>query len=359
MPENNYSLAGLHLPENKNLTRLLKDVSFIASLIILAGSTIVLLGWTGNIPLLKNLFLENAPVPMLSAVAFLLSAISLLFEVKIGVLKAGNKDKNSNFLFLSSYLICSFFVLLIGILQIINYFSANSVSFSGIFYNNLTEEKQAVLTVGFNFLLVGLALLYARLKVSHRFHLVQFLALNVFVINSITILGYAYRLFTPFPYSHINYVPLNIAIFFFFLSIAISFRWPGRGFIGMFTTDSVSSMFSLKVFFIKILIIAVLGLLILVGTQINIYNQYEALVIFAILLMVLSLVLTWLNIKLLYKFELERFIMKEELRVHNIDLKLDNESLVGKMAELKEANKEYASKLNYREKYGNVIDELS
>ena len=50
--------------------------------------------------------------------------------------------------------------------------------------------------------------------------------------------------------------------------------------------------------------------------------------------------------------------MKEELRVHNIDLKLGNEELVGKMTELQEKTKEYADKLSNQEKYQDITANL-
>lgn len=359
MADNNYSFTGIYLPENKKLTRLLKRLSLATSLIVMGCGLVILLGWITNVPMLKNGFIGNTPVPIMSAFAFILSVAPLLFEKGVGRLGSGDKTtKNSRFFFLTSYLVCSFAVLVIGFLQILNYFNVNQLGFGEIFYNNLSGEKQAAFTIGFNFFLIGIALLYARIKALHRFHVVQFLALNVFVINLITVLGYLFRLVTPFPYSHIIYIPQNIALIFFALSLSLSFRWPARGFIGMFTTDSISSSFALRVLFLKTISITILGLLILVGVKMDIYNLSEGLVIFVLLAMVLALCLTWLNIKLLYKLELERFIMKEELRIHDIDLKLDNESLAVKMKELTEINTEYQDKLKNKEKYEDVIENL-
>ena len=84
----------------------------------------------------------------------------------------------------------------------------------------------------------------------------------------------------------------------------------------------------------------------------------EATAVLIVLLIVCTIIFTWVNIRLLYRFELERFVMKEELRVHNIDLKLGNEELVGKMTELQEKTKDYADKLSNQEKYKDAISDL-
>jgi len=128
--------------------------------------------------------------------------------------------------------------------------------------------------------------------------------------------------------------------------------------MSMFTTDSISSMFAFELVIINVVLTLILGFLALVGVRIGIYASYEATAVLIVLLIVITVSFAWINIRLLYRFELERFVMKEELRVHNIDLKLGNEELVGKMAKLQETTKEYADKLSNQEKYKDVIANL-
>ena len=51
--------------------------------------------------------------------------------------------------------------------------------------------------------------------------------------------------------------------------------------------------------------------------------------------------------------------MKEELRVHNININLNNEELIGKMTELEGAKNEYAQKLNYQKKVMDIAGDLA
>ena len=76
------------------------------------------------------------------------------------------------------------------------------------------------------------------------------------------------------------------------------------------------------------------------------------------MLVVVAVVMAWFNIKLLYKLELERFAMKEELRIHNIHLKLSNEDMAIKMDELEKAKQKYASHLNYQDKFMDIVETL-
>lgn len=92
--------------------------------------------------------------------------------------------------------------------------------------------------------------------------------------------------------------------------------------------------------------------------RLGVYASYEATAVLIILIIVFTIIFAWLNIRLLYRFELERFVMKEELRVHNIDLRLGNEELAIKMTQLQEQTKDYADKLSNREAYKDVIGNL-
>jgi ABC-type transport system involved in cytochrome bd biosynthesis fused ATPase/permease subunit len=117
-------------------------------------------------------------------------------------------------------------------------------------------------------------------------------------------------------------------------------------------------MFAIELLIANIIITFILGFITLVGVRIGIYAQYEATAVLIVLLIVLTIIFSWINIRLLYRFELERFVMKEELRVHNIDLKLGNEELADKMTKLQETTKEYADKLSNQEKYKDVTSNL-
>jgi hypothetical protein len=302
MPDSQYSLTDLYLPERKKLTSLLKRLSFFLGLSVLVICVFYLL----SLP-----FLAPVQISLLALVAFILAVTSLLTDKLISTLSG-------------------VLVLLTGVFQLSSGFS-----------------------VGICFILISVALILPRLKINRRFRPSQLLILLVLIVNAVSVLGHTYQAFSHFP-STLALNPLNISLIFIFLCISAAFHWPGRGFLGVFTTDTVSSMFALRLLMANMFIVFILGLLVLLVFEHKLLDPRDALALFIIVIIVLSSFLSWLNIKLLYKFELERFVMKEELRIHNIRLKLGNEDLTAKMSELKQANQEYAGKLKYRDIISNL-----
>jgi fluoride ion exporter CrcB/FEX len=324
MAESSYSLTKIHLPENKSLIRFLRKVSILINLAAL------LFGFA---------ILFFSPIV---GIVFTLAVAPLFVEGKLDPFYK-HKSRVLKILYLLFSIACSLLVVLAGI--------------AFVFGFSLAYVKQINLSIGFSFLILGVSLLLPRTRGSLRFHVAHLFSFAILIINFMAILGYLYLQLSP---SNPNafYTPLGLAVNFVLLSAAILLRSPARGLMGMFTTDSISSTFALGLLVINIIITFVLGIITLIGMRIGIYSSYEATAVLVLLLIVVSVALAWINIKLLYRFELERFVMKEELRVHNIDLRLGNEDLTNKMSELQEKNKEYSDKLRNQEKYKDITASL-
>jgi hypothetical protein len=327
MSESTYSLGKIHLPENKRLTSVLQRLSLLVSLLAFAFG-------------IGALF--SSPV---IGFVVILASIPLFIEGKLGYsLQA--KDNIPGYLkktLLVVSISCSTLVFLAGIIF--------------IFSSNPAYVKQVNLSIDFSFLLIGLGLILSRTKFPNRFKVIQSLVFAILIINFTVILKYLYLQLAPTGTS-ISHAPINLEITLVLLCMAILLRWPARGLVGMFTTDSISSLYALKLLILNVLAIFILGFIILAGIKMGIFVLYEAIAILIASLIVLAVVFAWINIRLLYRFELERFVMKEELRVHNISLKLGNEDLAGKMMELQERNKEYVDKLSNQEKYKDAVASL-
>jgi hypothetical protein len=328
MSESTYSLGKIHLPENKKLTSVLQKLSLLISFLVLAFG----IGALFSSPTI--------------AFVLILASIPLFIEEKLDYplqSKNNNAPKYLKTYFLAASILCSALVFLAGILF--------------MFGGSLTFAKQINLSISFSFLLIGLGLLLSRTQFPNRFHAIQLFAFIILIINSMAILQYLFSQLVSVKVG-VSHAPLNLEITLVLLCLAILLRWPARGLMGMFTTDSISSMYALKLLIINVIVIFILGFIILAGIKMGMYVLYEAIAALIILLTVLTITFAWINIRLLYRFELERFVMKEELRVHNISLKLGNEDLVKEMMELQETNKEYIDKLNNREKYKEAIESL-
>jgi len=325
MPESNYSLGQIHLPENKKLTNFLQKLSFLLTLFVFV------LG-------LGTLFFS----PIVGSI-FILTSLPLFIEEIIGnAFQSNNSIPGYVKVFLTVVsILCSLLIFFVGI------------SFMSGFYTIYT--KQIELSIGLSFMLTGLALFLPRLKFLGRFHMAQLFAFVIFIINSMVILESLYLRSLSVKVV-IPYAPLILVVTFAVLCLAIILKWPARGFMGMFTTDSISSTYAFESLLVNVTTIFIVGYIVSVLLRTGMLVSYEAIAVLAMLLIVFTVIFAWINIRLLYRLELERFVMKEELRVHNITLQLGNEDLVSKSKELQEKNNGCVDKLENREKYMNAIE---
>ena len=216
-----------------------------------------------------------------------------------------------------------------------------SVLVSGVVMTFLLSEP----VTGGCFLVFSLALLLSQTKMWHRFSLAQMLFFFVLIISGMSILEFMYRFFLAVkPTTGLVFVPFGTAIIFGLAGVAGLFKWPNRGFMAIFCADTLSTKYALRLLAVKTGLIFTSSFLMLAGT--------EGMIIFVILLGVISAFLAWLNIKLLYKFDLEHFLMKEALRVNNISIQMS-------MEDLEKEKGKYINKLNYQDKYRDVVESLS
>jgi hypothetical protein len=324
MPESNYSLGQIHLPENKKLTDTLQNLSLLLSLFVFIFGIITLF---------------FSPV---IGVFFILTSFPLFVEGKIG-----NAFQTKNII--PAYL--KIFFILISVLSSLLIILAGVLFVSGF---ALIYAKQINQNIGFSLLLIGLGLLFPRLKFLGRFHLAQLFAFIILIINSMVILESLYLQSLSVKVV-IPYTPLFLAITFVVSCLAIILRWSARGFMSMFTTDSISSRYAFESLIVNVITIFIVGYIISVLLRAGILASYEAIALLAILLIVFTITFAWINIRLLYRLELERFVMKEELKVHNINLQLGNEDLISKTKELQKKNSECVDKLDNRENYMDIV----
>ncbi len=334
MAENNYSQTSIHLPENKSLIQLLRMVSTVIGAVIMLCSVVVLVGWLSGIVFLKTLLISKEPLSLFTAVLFFLSSIPLLIN------SVGRKKIPPFFLTL--------LLVIFGGLICLG-------SAAGAF--NLIHEEN-VLVISGGFFIAGCAFLVSQTKLPYRFHIVQLLVFIVTIFSTTILTSFIYRFFLNAPVPHIIYLPLNLTLLFSLLCNALLLRWPNRGFVGIFTTDSTSSMLSLRLLLISVISAPLLGLIGLFWAQNQTYYSYETVVVVAILLMIFLAIFAWVNVKLLYSFELEHFLMKEALRIHNIDLATEQENLSTKIANLEQTKEQYAEKLSNQTKLTDLVDSM-
>ena len=75
------------------------------------------------------------------------------------------------------------------------------------------------------------------------------------------------------------------------------------------------------------------------------------------LLTAFSIIMNWLNAKLLYKLELEKYLITEVLRVNNIDLEVHSKDLKTQIAELEKEKKDIKDSVDYRNRLKDIISD--
>jgi hypothetical protein len=222
------------------------------------------------------------------------------------------------------------------------------VSLASIYLFLFSFEKISFYTL-LSFIFTGMAIAIPYIKaLFHRFHPAQLLAFLTLIINLTVI----------FSMLGADISLAYVSLLFVIMSMAILLRWPGRGFVSLFTTDTVSSHLAFKLLVWILLFIPLIGLLTLEWEKVGHVGPYVMMAVLVVSLTTGLIILIWLNAKSVYGSELESYLMQEESRVHNINLKISNEDLVGQMKVLEDSKKRYADRLNYQDRFRDIAEGL-
>jgi hypothetical protein len=301
----------VRLPEDLALIDLLKKISLSGVVLTLALTVITFTGFWGISPHISSLF--------------------LITGLALSVRPTENMTKIIKYIFINTPLLGGILLFVWSLINILlNYYRIDN-------------------TTNISFMLLGLTLVipYATF-LNHRFHPTQFLAFLILMINIQPVLVFIYSLFTPAARVQVTISSFFTSLIFSLIACSIVLRWPGRGFVGYLTTKSVSGSLARRIILINMLIIPVIGFL-------GIYFNF---VVILVVLIAITTVLFWLNVKFLYHSELENFLINTELKKHNVNLKLSNEDLAGKIQDLEKTGKHYRENLVYQEKFRDIAEAL-
>jgi hypothetical protein len=343
-----YSFKGIYLPKRKLLTDRLQIASFAINDTVLIISISFLFVWFINIFGGNIVLPDQFSISPLGRMLFIFSSISVFFSAKKHIYSPDQKHLKR----------------LTWILLIPIFFASITALFGFLSFTRLTSLfgmpfVQTTQYSGFCFFLIGLALIPPFTRISHRFHVTQALLFIVIALNAIVILESVYQTLSPFPMQQIFSVPLITAILLSLFCFGILCRWSNRGFVGNFTLDSVDSILALRLVLVIFVFVPLIGFLVLLLTQNTLYNVYEVVTLIVVFITITSFTILWINIQLLYNYDLEYFLMKEALRVYNIDLKLGKEKLEKEKGEIEKTNEEYRGKLNNQKQLEIITEGLA
>ena len=206
----------MNLPEPQ--THFLAPFVLIPKVAIGLGATVsslVLLGWTLDVPFLQSILPGQPQMVPLTAVAFILASVSLA--------PLRNKTLVSALAALS--------VVLIGILIISEYVSGLDLGFDRLIFSRRLETTVHSFPgrpsphTAIDLLLIGSALLLSR-TMGRPYRVAQKLALTAALIASLALVGYIYDVALLYSISSHTGMALHTALIFIALSLGILFIHP-------------------------------------------------------------------------------------------------------------------------------------
>ncbi len=248
-------------PFQKNLS----NVLFFA-VIGIGSLSLVVLGWQ-----------QRAPMHPLTALCFILSALSLLLFNRIEASKLG---------------------MALGAL----------VAAIPFFIRQMTPHT------AFNFFLIGLALVILDRPTKRWYHPSEFLLLIVVSTSAFVLMGYVYNAssFTQAARFNIS-MPFNTALGFLIFCLAAFVVRPQHGLMRTLTGEGLGSVTIRRLLPVSIVLPLALSVLSLQGQKAGIYGTEFGTAIYTLSVVMIFALVIWFNAKLLNQMDLKRKLAEEKV----------------------------------------------
>ena len=266
-------------------------------------SSLVLLGWTFNVPILQSILPGQPQMVPLTAVTFILASVSL------GMLKSRVVVSG----------LCALAVILIALLIISEYIGRFDLGFDKIIFSHqLVSIDQSFPGrpsphTAIDLLLVGSALLLSR-RTGRAYHLAQRLALAAALIASLALVGYIYDVAFLYSISVHTGMALHTALIFIALSLGILFIHPEQQLMSFVLSDTAGGIMVRRLLPASIAIPIVAGGMIILGVRAGLYDMAFAVPLCVVASIVVLTTLIWRNAIALHRSDGKRRQAEEALR---------------------------------------------
>ena len=318
----------MSLPEPQihftHFARIPKAASGLAILV----SSLVLLGWTFNLPILRSILPGQPHMVPHTAVAFILASLSLWTLRK--------KRKVS----LMSGL-CALAVVVIAALTISEYVGGLDLGFDKLLFsqrlqvvdNSFPGRPSPHTAIGF--LLVGIALLLTRTN-GRSYRVAQGMALTAAVIASMALIGYIYEVTFLYSISAQTGMALHTALLFIALSLGILFIHPKQQLMSFILSDTAGGIMVRRLLPATIAIPIIAGGLIILGARAGFYEMAFAVPLCVVASIVVLTTLIWRNSIALHRSDAKRRQAEDALRNAYNDLELRVEERTRELSRVNE-----------------------
>jgi PAS domain S-box-containing protein len=327
-------------PESGGVSPLFAKIKLLSSylvVVVLITGIAVLTGWNFNWTFLKSPIPVSPAMNPLTAVSFVLLAISFL------VLNHGVQHKWKN-----SLSIClALFVLVLAILRLLNSVSYSSFEVDKILFSKkLFEDTSSGLlnrmapNSALNFFLLSLSILLPLSPKAVLQKMAQTLTLLTVLSSVFSIITYIYQvkefygLLSRFP------MAIHTAICFLFFSIALLSVNTKHGMMKQLVSPLVGGLTGRILIPFAIIIPIVLGYLRLLIDWKFKFSTELGVTVLIVSIVIIFLLIIWFNVVLLNKQDLLRQIAEEKLLSLNKELQTANEEMASANEELAALNEE-------------------
>ncbi len=286
----------------------LRKTSRILNAVIFIIGFFVLIGWATRTETLKRLIPDSVAVNPLSAICFLLCAVSLWIQqnekAEVKKIKAARR------IALTVALIgfAKFMFVVLGF-----DFYLDTVLFSGQLLDPVRNDLNRMApNSAVCFFLAGLSLFYFDKEIFHERRPAQYFSIIIMFIAILSLYGYVYGV--KFLYGIAHYIPMSVitAFNFLFLSLAMLFARPEKGSMAIVIGDTSAevTLLRLAAFIIPLL----MGWLKLKGEKMGYYNTEFGTALFAIVTYALALFLLGRRSVVNYRMRMVKKLAADELK---------------------------------------------
>ena len=266
-------------------------------------SSLVLLGWTFNLPILRSILPGQPQMVPHTAVAFILASLSLATLRKSSIVSG----------------LCALAVVVIAVLTISEYVGGLDLGFDKLLFN----QRLQVIDNSFpgrpsphtaiGFLLVGTALLLTR-TIGRSYRVAQSLALTAALIASMALIGYIYEVTFLYSISAQTGMALHTALLFIALSLGILFIHPEQHLMSFILSDTAGGIMVRRLLPATIAIPIIAGGLIILGARAGFYEMAFAVPLCVVASIVVLTTLIWRNSIALHRSDAKRRQAEDALR---------------------------------------------
>ena len=291
------------LPERQihftHFARIPKAASGLAILV----SSLVLLGWTFNLPILQSILPGQPHMVPYTAVAFILASLSL-WAIRQKRMLSG---------------LCALAVIVIAVLTISEYVGGLDLGFDRLLFsrqlqvidNSFPGRPSPHTAIGF--LLIGIALLLTRTN-GRSYRVAQGLALSAALIASMALIGYIYEVTFLYSISAQTGMALHTALIFIALSVGILFVHPEQQLMSFILSDTAGGIMVRRLLPATIVIPIIAGGLIILGARAGFYEMAFAVPLCVVASIVVLTTLIWRSAIALHRSDAKRRQAEDALR---------------------------------------------